>query len=57
MFLVTGQDGYTFRASDLEQGIDAGEIAPALLDWAIPNRADCAVAAADRASYAVFGQS
>lgn len=51
-FLVTGPDGYTFRASDLEQGIVAGEAAPALLDWAIPDPADCALAAADGASYA-----
>lgn len=51
-FLVTGRDGYAFRASDLEHGIDAGEVAPARLDWAIPDRADCALAAADKASYA-----
>ena len=52
MFLVTGRDGYTFRASDLEQGIDAGEVAPVLLDWAIPDRPNCALAVTNRASYA-----
>jgi hypothetical protein len=52
MFLVTGRDGYTFRASDLEQGIDAGEVAPALLDWAIPDRPNCALAVTNRSSYA-----
>ncbi|KAL6651064.1 hypothetical protein ACP70R_009989 [Stipagrostis hirtigluma subsp. patula] len=51
-FLVTGRDGYTFRRSDLERDVDANTVAPALLDWAIPDPADCAHAMADRASYA-----
>lgn len=51
-FLVTGRDRYTFRPSDLERGLEADSVAPALLDWAIPDRANCARAVADRASYA-----
>ncbi|WVZ86456.1 hypothetical protein U9M48_033227 [Paspalum notatum var. saurae] len=53
-FLVTGRDGYTFRTNDLELGVYAiaGEVAPALLDWAILGSGDCARAVEDRASYA-----
>ncbi|CAN6276338.1 unnamed protein product [Urochloa humidicola] len=51
-FLVTGRDRYTFRPSDLERGVDADSVGPALLDWAIPDRANCSSAMADRASYA-----
>lgn len=48
-FLVTGRERYAFRPSDLERGVDADTVAPALLDWAIPDRANCARATADRA--------
>ncbi|KAJ1271929.1 hypothetical protein BS78_06G163800 [Paspalum vaginatum] len=51
-FLVTGGDQYKFRTSDLELGVYAPEVAPALLDWAILGSGDCAGAVEDRASYA-----
>ncbi|CAL5068982.1 unnamed protein product [Urochloa decumbens] len=51
-FLVTGRDRYTFQPSDLERGVDADSVAPAFLDLAIPDRANCSSAMADRANYA-----
>ncbi|KAJ1271926.1 hypothetical protein BS78_06G163500 [Paspalum vaginatum] len=51
-FLVICRDGYKFRTNDLAQGVDPNEVAPALLDWAILARADCARAVENRASYA-----
>ncbi|CAO2043067.1 unnamed protein product [Urochloa humidicola] len=51
-FLVTGRDRYTFRPIDLKRGIDADTVGPALLDWAIPDWANCSSAMADGASYA-----
>ncbi|TVU15152.1 hypothetical protein EJB05_38659, partial [Eragrostis curvula] len=51
-FLVTDRDGYTFTPGDLDRDVDENAVASAHLDWAIPDRANCSRAAADRASYA-----